>query len=375
MTGAAGPADVDFDLHGFVRVRLLGPTPRDVAAVTRQLGPLQAPVTGDADITVRFVDELAVDGPLVHAGLDSAADATDFYALRGKEGRPARTRLPLDRVGEQVDIVCERAAGHVPHLLAIINLTATGKGVLPLHASAFTYRGTGVLATGWAKGGKTETLLAFAARGATYVGDEWVYLTPDGGMHGVPEPIRLWDWHIAQLPALRSELPPAVRARLAAFPALASSAAAFGARVAGVPGSALRRSAPVLRRQAYVQVPPAQLFGDEAIALHGRVDHVLLVQSHDRDDVVIERTDGAAVAAHMLPSLEDERTPFLQLYRQFRFLFPDRRSPVVDDAVRTEQGLLAAALADRPAHLLRHPYPMRVDSLVAPVESLLDGTS
>jgi len=55
----------------------------------------------------------------------------------------------------------------VPHLLAVINLTALAKGVLPLHASAFTYRGLGVLATGWAKGGKTETLLEFAWLGAT----------------------------------------------------------------------------------------------------------------------------------------------------------------------------------------------------------------
>jgi hypothetical protein len=371
--GHLAPAEADFDLHGFVRVRLLAPTPRDVETVTRQLGPLAAPVAGEADITVRFVDELDSDGPLVHAGLDSAADGSGFYALRGKDGRPARTRLPLEHAGDRVDVVCERAAGHVPHLLALVNLAALAKGVLPLHASAFTYRGAGVLATGWAKGGKTETLLAFAAKGARYVGDEWVYLTPDGGMHGVPEPIRLWDWHVAQLPELRRSLPPGTRARLGALPSLAATAGSLGERLAGMPGSVLRRAAPVVRRQAYVQVPPARLFGEDAIALHGRVDHVFLVQSHDRDDVVVEPMDGAAVAAHMLPSLEDERGPFLQLYRQFRFLFPDRRSPVVEDAVRMERELLEKLLADRPAHVLRHPYPMQVGSLVAPVESVLGG--
>ncbi len=58
MTARAGtgdadrPAQVDFDLHGFVGVRLLEPLPRDVAAVARQLGPLQSPLSRTPDITV-----------------------------------------------------------------------------------------------------------------------------------------------------------------------------------------------------------------------------------------------------------------------------------------------------------------------------------
>jgi hypothetical protein len=250
-------------------------------------------------------------------------------------------------------------------------MTALARGVLPLHASAFVHRGTGVLATGWAKGGKTETLLAFAAHGAQYVGDEWIYVTPAGEMHGVPEPIRLWHWHVAQLPELRAGLPAATRARLRALPPVASTATALGEALRGTSGSVLRRAAPVVRRQAYVQVPPARLFGEEAIALHGRVDRVLLVTSHDRDDVTVEPIAGATVAARMRASLEEERSSFLQAYRQFRYLFPDRRSPVVDEAAAIEHELLERALAHRPAFLLRHPYPVRFDRLVGPVESVL----
>jgi hypothetical protein len=130
----------------------------------------------------------------------------------------------------------------------------------------------------------------------------------------------------------------------------------------------------VLRRQAHVQIPPARLFGEDAVALHGQLDHVLLVVSHDRDDVSIEPVAGAEVAARMAASLEDEREPFLQLYRQFRYLFPERRAAVVEDAAAIERRLLAQLLASRPAHLLRHPYPVRLDSLVAPIESVL-GTA
>ena len=364
---------VDFDLHGIVGIRVLDARREDVDVLTRQLGPLRAPLAREPDITVRFVDELDEPRPMTYATWPESAGTEDtFYLLRGKDGVAARTRFPMDAVGDRCDIVCERRAGHVPHLLAVINMTALRRGVLPLHASAFTYRGVGVLATGWGKGGKTEVLLAFAARGARYVGDEWVYLTADGGMHGVPEPIRLWNWHIEQLPGLRADLPAATRARLRSLPAVASSAAALSARLRGLPASVLRRTAPVLRRQAYVQVPPARLFGEDALALHGRVDHVLFVASHDRDDVTIEPIAGTDVAAHMLASLEEERGPLLAVYRQFRFLFPDRRCAVLEDAPQIERRLLERYLGDRPSSVLRHPYPVDLGSLVGPVESALE---
>jgi hypothetical protein len=205
-----------------------------------------------------------------------------------------------------------------------------------------------------------------------------VYLTPDGGMHGVPEPIRLWHWHVDQLPELRAGLPAGTRARLGLLPSAASSATALGNRLRGTAGSVLRRAAPLLQRQAHVQVPPAQLFGTGAVALHGRLDHVVLVESHDRDDVTVEPIAGAAVADRMRASLEDERAPFLQLYRQFRFLFPHTEAPVVVAAADIERKLLDRLLGERPASLLRHPYPVRLDSLVAPVQGLLgagDGHS
>jgi hypothetical protein len=113
------------------------------------------------------------------------------------------------------------------------------------------------------------------------------------------------------------------------------------------------------------------LFGEEAIALHGRLDRVVLVASHDGDQVSIEPLDGSRVAAHMRASLEEERSPFLQMYRQFRYLFPDRRSPVVEEASAIERRLLDEYLGQRPAHLLRHPYPVRLDDLVEPIESIL----
>ena len=82
-----------------------------------------------------------------------------------------------------------------------------------------------------------------------------------------------------------------------------------------------------------------------------------------------------AVAAHMLASLEEERGPLLQVYRQFRFLFPERRAAAIEEAAVIERRLLERYLADRPAHVLRHPYPVDLGSLVGPVEAAVGGRS
>src|SRR5438067_2311495 len=96
-------------------------------------------------------------------------------AAVGANAGDAAALLHLDQIGGPVEIVCERGVGAVPLLTAIVNLTALGRGALPLHGSAFEHEGTGVVTTGWSKGGNTESLLAFTARGARYVADEWVF--------------------------------------------------------------------------------------------------------------------------------------------------------------------------------------------------------
>ena len=366
--------DADFDLHGFVGIRVLDATPRDVAVVTRQLGPLQRRLDRAPDITVRFVDRIDDDAPLTYAGWrDSGISDRGFYLLQGRAGAPGRTAIPFADVGGRCDIVCERRVGAVPHLLAITNFTALAHGVLPLHASAFNYRGRGVLVTGWSKGGKTETLLAFARRGAHYVGDEWVYLSPDGAMRGIPEPIRLWQWHTAQFDDRRARWGRATRARLGAFDRAARGSDTLAAALPehSPVGSVLRRAAAVVARQAYVQVPPAELFGEGAVDLAGRLDLVLFSMSSTAGDIGIRAVEAAAVGRRMLVSLADERAAFLAHYRQFRFLRPDASSAVVETAQSLEKDLMTQVMDGRTAYEVKHPYPMRIDSLASALEPVL----
>lgn len=357
----SGPG-TDFDLHGVVGIRLLDARPADVATVRRQLGPLDRRLRREPDITIRFVDRVTTE-PLVYVGLGvTAYNADGFFVSRANGSASARARIPFAQIGRRPEIVVEHGIGVVPHLLAIINLTALAKGVLPLHASAFTLDGTGVLVTGWAKAGKTESLLACMQEGADYVGDEWVYLTVEGDMLGLPEPIRLWSWHLHQLPRLLRARPRRDRLRLAAWHR-AADAAGRAARTR-VPGSGLvRKGAPTIARQAYLQIPPEQLFGRDAVTLRGSLDAVVLVMNHESAQIVVESVPGAEVASRMAASLSDERAPLLEHYRHFRYAFPDQASDAVEGAAAVESRLLGQLFDARPAAKVSHPYPCDIAAL------------
>lgn len=367
----------DFDLHGIVGIRLLDATPGDVATVRRQLGPIESPLEREPDITVRFVEALET-GPLTLVGVgDSAFDHDNFFLLSGRGGAQGRACVPFDRMARGIEVVCERRLSAVPHLIAMVNLTALTKGVLPLHATAFTSGSTGVLVTGWSKGGKTEALLACMSEGAEYVGDEWVYLTDDGRMLGLPEPIRIWSWQLDQVPALRRSRSARERAKLTAWGAAAGLAARVGSR-RRLPGSSLvRRAQPALGRQAYLQIPPSDLFGPDKVSLQGHLDAVVLVMSHEDPRTVTRATYPGEVVQRMLASLEEERSALMTHYRHFRYAFPDRDNPVLDNATELDSKLLSDLLEGRPSVAVLHPHPCDIHLLgrtvTAAVESALGG--
>lgn len=374
MTPAqAGAGAVDYDLHGFARIRLLGATPGDVAAVSRQLGPIRAPVGGEPDIVVRFVERLPLSGSLRYLGYRDAGFTDDsFIVLRGPGKSQVKVRLPLDRAGRSCEVVCESGLPGIPLLVPLLNFTALAKGVLPLHAAAFNHRGTGVLVTGWAKGGKTETLLAFMAEGAQYVGDEWVYVSPGGErLYGIPEPIKLWDWHLPDLPQYRALLGRRGRGRLRALHAAERASRAAGRAGGGRPARAMERVAWLIESQRYVNVHPERLFGPDSCALQGTLDKVFLVMSDEHPDVRVEEIDAREVARRMVFSLELERLDLRAAYLKFRFAFPELSNPILEDSERAHAELLQSALAGKESYVVYHPFPARIPALFDAIAPLV----
>jgi hypothetical protein len=356
-TGRSRAGVFDFDLHGLASIRLVGSSPADAAAVTRQLGPLGAIVDRDPDIVIRFVDRIQRSAHVRYVGLEDAGFTDDaFLVLRSKHKSPARVKIDFSQIGGPTEIVCERGVTAVPLLIPILNLTLLAKGVLPLHASAFVHEGTGVVATGWSKGGKTEALLAFAAHGAEYVGDEWVYLTGDGKrVCGIPEPIRLWWWQLRQLPQYAGTIKPAERARLRALEMVLRREELWRRAGAG-------RATALMKRQLYVDVDPQRLFGPLGPLATG-FDRLFLLVSHERPDVTVAPIDSSEVARRMLFSLQHESLELMATYLKYRFAFPEASSYLVDHASELQRDALTRTLAGKPAFVVHHPYPVSLQAL------------
>lgn len=370
------PAQIDFDLHGFVGVRLMDAYPSDVKVVTRQLGPIQKSFEREPDILIRFVDHLPISSQIRFIGLNDAGFTDDaFLVLRSKYRSRVVVQISFEKIGERCEIICERGLPAIPLLIAIVNLTALNKGILPLHASAFTYKNKGVLATGWAKGGKTETLLAFMERGAQYVGDEWVYLSEDGQkMYGIPEPIRIWDWHLRDVPVYQAKVARSDRVRLRGLNVLISTmdkAISSGVGERTAPAKLMRRMSPVLRRQLYVQMPPGKLFGQQFCALEGSPDVVFFLASHESDETIVRPVKAEEIARRMIFSLQQESLEFFSYYQKFRFAFPGASNELIEKAEEIQKGLLLKTLAAKEAYTVLHPYPVPIPALYDSISPLV----
>ncbi len=358
-------APVDYDLHGIVGIRLLNATPGDVATVSRQLGPIRATLHRPPDIIIRFVDQLPLTSPIRYLGVDDAGFTDDaFLVLRGKHKTRVKVQIPFAQIGGQCAIVCESGTSAVPLLLAIINLTALSKGVLPMHASAFTYNGVGVLTTGWAKGGKTETLLAFMAKGAKYIGDEWVYISQDGQrLYGIPEPIRLWDWHLQTMPQYWPLVKPRDRLRLRTLRLVTQSADRMAGDSDSSMAKLMRRATPLLKHQLNVQLPPHKLFGQVAEPMVGSLDKIFFVASHEQPEIKVEPIDPGEIGRRMVFSLQEERLEFMSYYFKFRFAFPTVRNELIEAVEERQRELLTRQLAGKAAYVVYHPYPVFIPQL------------
>jgi len=366
---------IDYDLHGLVGVRLINPSPHDAAAVARQLGPMRAALQRPPDITIRFVDRLELSSPMRLLGLDDTGFTDDgFFVLRSRHKASTKVKIAFDQIGSRhCEVICETGVSAVPLLIAIVNMTFLSKGAIPLHASAFIHNDTGFVVTGWSKGGKTETLLAFMAHGARYVGDEWVILTADGmRMCGMPEPIRLWDWHLEQLPQFRRKLGRASRYKLKAIQQVESLYRSIprATQSGFLPLSVLRRAILILQRQKCVDVAPHRLFGDKACALSGIPQQIIFTMSHARHEVVMEKVDPQEIAMRMVFSLRYEQTDFFSSYMKFRFAFPELMNAFIERAPEYQLDILSRALANKDAHAVYHPYPVQLKNLYEVIKPL-----
>ena len=353
----------DLAIHHFIKIRLIDASAGDTKAVTNQLGVQVGTFEGEPDIIVRFVPKLEQKNPMRHLVM-GAAGFTDemFIAVEGDH----KAWLSLDQIGHQCEIVCESGASSVPQLVSVANLTALSKGIMPIHASAFQFKGTGVLASGWPKGGKTSSLFAFLSNGAQFVSDDWLYVDHDGKVYPLLQPIKLHDWQLEHLPEFRSRISSSKLRKMTLVKAADSLERKVpeSLREGFAPTQAYHLMMRYLnKKQRHVYISPTKLFGDRATAPAAPFEKLFLTLSHKSPDIVVREMPLDAALDKLVFSLMYEWQEFIAYYIQFRYAFPERANPVIDELEKRQRELLATILAGKSIYMVHHPHPVPLDAL------------
>jgi hypothetical protein len=338
----------------------------DTRAVSRDLGP-PAKLRSEAHartprLDVSFVDRMSTSELRLLDGGGVGYSEAGLYVLAGR-GRP-RAFVRQGSAWGSGSIVCTRGSDRVPFLSAAVDLAALAGEWAPLHASAWvTPDGVGVIASGWAHSGKTGALLAAYERGARPIGDDRVLLSPDGGVvAGLGRPVVVKDWHVAQLPSLRT----AIGAR---HGALARASYAVAARRGGGNrsrwGRLFDRVLTKARGLASVEIDLTS--GDEDSDVHPRARPrvLLLMETHDDQRIVAERADPDLVAPRLAAHVRAELIAILRGQLAYEYAHPGSGWQAVDEAPRMAAKILERAVRGIPAWIVRHPYPCSLDRMHA----------
>lgn len=356
----------DFDLHDIVGIRLINPAPNNVIYLDRQLGRSRTPISREPDIVIEFVEDTPNNDPSYFLGSKEFAFTKDtFFIFTGKQ-RKARFIVPFDQIGRQCRIVSFGANIPVTLLLDIINFTALAKGVIPVHATAFSYKNIGFLSTGWSGSGKTGALLSFMAQGARFVSSEHVFISSDGRvMHGIPQPIRLKEWHLRSLPGYKNALKSGQKRRLQAIKLIEFIKSKYDHApfdVLPTSGTFSRALSSTVRRLA-IDVSPYELFGQENISQCSTLDKVILNYSYDRADISFVKTDSRDAASRISSLHAYDNQKFKQYYQAFCFAFPYLRNDLIEHSSTLLFDRLNQILADKEIFELCHPYPSSLPAL------------
>lgn len=361
---------LDYELHGIVRVRLINPRQHVANKLAIQLGSAQPPNGEQPDIIVRFQEELSVP-QLTYLGLNSVAYSEEGFYVLDKNNGDIQARIPFEDIGNQCEILCKRGLDSVPLLFEIIRLVLLRKGFVPLHASAFLHNDAGILVMGWAKGGKTEMLLAFANHGAQYVGDEWVMLSADGQeMFGIPVSVAIREWHFDQIPNLLPQIGFQRRVLFEGIHLLdaVQSKLSNSRWKKSLLQKSLSQALPRFRQQLMIKKMPQQIFKDKCWTKMAAVDKVFLIMSHSRSDIEVAPIDAGELASRMLHSNSYEQGQFFEYYQAFKFAFPHLANEFLEQIEDRQKALLSEALKDNRTYAISHPYPVSFEELFVATE-------
>jgi hypothetical protein len=363
--------NIEYDIHGLLGVRLVEPSASLAGAAARQFNPLRpSTLRSDPDVAVSHVVAGRARGHRLGDAGDGQECSFDDSGLALVNGG-AELSISFDSLGGACTIGCTRNSNmrriFIDYVRPALQMSLLPKGALALHSAGVSYNGQGILLAGWSESGKTEAMMGFLQAGATFVSDKWTIVNGDGpSILHFPTPITVRHWMIELIPGLRNRLTSRERLR---------------ARAAGIAGSLLATGAssrvPVLREAkgladlgGRVSVTPSQLFDDSDVkrprwgmSPSAPLDRLFLLMTTDEDRITVRPAEIREVARRLADCAAYERRAFLGLYQKFKYAFPARRNPLIDDASEREAEIFGKALESKQVFAVNVPFPFNPGSL------------
>jgi hypothetical protein len=228
---------------------------------------------------------------------------------------------------------------------------------------------------GWAHCGKTAALLGFAAKGAEYVGEEWVLLgSNDQRMRGLVRPLELSRWHVARMPHVRNAMNLTSRCALHGIGVLNGLQKMFsGERIrASLLFRSFQRASAALEERLRPAVAPSAVFQDRIRSEGAPVDKIFLFFNHEDRSIEVEQIAPFDMARRLSLLFQHELIPLLGHDTAYRFAFPCQRNERIERAAKDSFRLLARAINGKDTYLVRLPYPHAFPELYNAIQPLCE---
>ncbi len=364
---------IEVDYLGAAGIRFENISREEVSSIVNNFLAFEKKLNREPEIVVRFVDRLETSG-LIFLGLNYAAfDKEKFYLISDPVSKK-KVSVPFDKIGQKLEIVCEKGVKSIPLLNHIVNFYLIKNNFVPIHSSGFYFDNKGILVMGWTKGGKTETLLSFANHGAEYVGDEWVVVKPDGSeMCGLHVPVTIWKWQLSYIKKIVKNIGLVNKIIFSTISILeAIDNISIMLKLGKTfPFKLLGQGLPHLRKLLKIRKSPEDLFKDKIRNGMIKLDAIVLALSQDSYEIVAKECEPEEIIKRMIHSNDYEQLPFFEFYKAFKYAFPERDNEFLDKIKVIHSNLLMNALKGKKSFQICHPYPVSFEMLFSRLSSAL----
>jgi hypothetical protein len=372
-----------YDLSGRVSVALEDGDDRVASLMRRELDPFSATarLADGPDVMLRSLSRLPAtfrefQNP-ARDGLVTASDGARLWVLSG--GRACAVPDPIQERTAMFEYQPGFPVGRMFRSLVrpALQLALPRRAAVAAHGAAVELDGRAVVVAGWSESGKTETALALAERGASFLSDKWTILGADGEASAFPVPVGIRRWVLPYLPRLAGSLPWAVRRRFMAAGVADKLSTPIRRRAdrpgpTGIAGRGAARALVLADRAALTPTELRAAYDQRDDPARGvPVGAVVLLTTVPDGAPTAQPADPGWAAARLARTAAYERRDFFALLERRDYAFPSGGGGSAEATIAEERRLLQGVLETTRVLEVRAPFPTDPRPVASAIARLL----